>query len=1186
MRVTASLVGQFFRFRCDRQFRWEGIPEAQRGAEVPASEWPVAGELLREAGRRWEKRQLRRLIWRVGEERVLHGGWDEHGYARKLPYEQVIAALREPGELRFLVQPELRLPDADAFARGWGLDPGQVAFAAGQPDLLQIRRTSRGVRLRVADIKATREAGLAHFAQVAFYSLLLEEICRTEALCVRTDTRRARIWSRAGAELFDLRPYRYHLRRFFREDLPRLAATPPAACSWHVGPGCSGCGFGEHCRAEADWTDDLARVPGITPLAKQVLHTRGIQTVRDLAGAFRRDTYTGCHALESQAPALKQRAQALRYGKIFDVQRETHRMAANGAGSVLLTAERDPVTGLCYAMGMQSPGGKPFAWVAADSAPAAERDVLCGWLREFGGRTERAGAAVLVWNAAEWTLIGDALDRHRQDPQLQSLLAPVLPTLAPEDDAQVTVLHEVVTDLFALPIPYEYDLPSVSACLVPSDAPQVHSASPDWQDAHRAWAGDAGARAVLEGAIRSKLGGLESVLRAVWERGERRGRLRQQPGRRGTPVGTESLGYPELEALRIATRMESGAQGAWIRALHALPAEQRAVRWECILGMELCERRPDGTLVFEFDSECRDAKFRVGDFDLLVTNEGTDGLAEADRDVWRARALGVELLEYDLSVDPPRVVLAPGSGFAKAEEKGWVNLNRRCVLDRAGSDWNTPRILATLGALDAGEGEAPAVLDLVAGRVPATLAGCGSADPVWDALQPALNADQERAWRAALEQPVSLIWGPPGTGKTHLLASVLLGLVRAGRRRILVSAATHRAIVNLLARLDPSLAVVKLAGSGSAADADLAGTSVEVVPDAQLPAILAGDEPAIIGSTVWSLWKQMRDAGKKRGTGPVQPWFDAVVIDEASQMGVAEALIALSSLQSGGQVILCGDDRQLAPVAWTRAESVYARFARWMTPVMLRDSHRMNEVLAAYPRIAFYPGLTSVSPDRRIGYFPSFAGEQDALFRDLFLQPEDAVVLCTYRGITAAARNGWEAGVVARIARLAREGLLDPTTGSVYAPERFVAEGLAILSPHRAQISAILAELLTVGFPREHLPVVDTVERMQGGERDMILVSYAVADREYAEREAEFLLNPNRFNVSITRPRAKLIVWVSEEVLDVVPRDEETMRDSMALKGFVGFCRDAVREVELPGPAGEPVRVRCRYRKLIGARLT
>jgi hypothetical protein len=247
---------------------------------------------------------------------------------------------------------------------------------------------------------------------------------------------------------------------------------------------------------------------------------------------------------------------------------------------------------------------------------------------------------------------------------------------------------------------------------------------------------------------------------------------------------------------------------------------------------------------------------------------------------------------------------------------------------------------------------------------------------------------------------------------------------------------------------------------------------------------------------------------------------------------------------------------------------------------MLRESHRMNEALVAYPRRTFYPGLSSVSPARQIGYAGESADGLDGLFRELFLQPEDAVVLCTYRGITAAARNSWEAGMVARIARLARDGLLDPSTGSVYAPERFAAQGLAILSPHRAQISAILAELLSAGFERDKLPVVDTVERMQGGERDMIVVSYAVADREYAEREAEFLLNPNRFNVSITRPRAKLVVWISQEVLDVVPRDEETMRASMALKGFVAFCRDGTRKVILPGPDGQSIPVHCHYRKL------
>jgi superfamily I DNA and/or RNA helicase len=110
--------------------------------------------------------------------------------------------------------------------------------------------------------------------------------------------------------------------------------------------------------------------------------------------------------------------------------------------------------------------------------------------------------------------------------------------------------------------------------------------------------------------------------------------------------------------------------------------------------------------------------------------------------------------------------------------------------------------------------------------------------------------------------------------------------------------------------------------------------------------------------------------------------------------------------------------------------------------------------------------------------------------------------------------------------------------------------------------------------------VVDTVERMQGNEREMVVVSYAVADGEYAEREAEFLLNPNRFNVSITRPRGKLVVLMSDEVLRVVPRDEEVMTGSMAIKGYGRHCVDDLREVDLPAPDGGAVRVKCRYRRL------
>ncbi|HEX7238815.1 MAG TPA: AAA domain-containing protein [Longimicrobiaceae bacterium] len=1271
MRLTGTLVAQSFRFRCERQLRYDLVPEGERGPDVPGPAPRSGTEALLRSGRLWERRRLKELVRRFGEERVRLRGWTAAGDPLRLPYAEAVAALRDPGPWTFLVQPELRLPDPEGFGRRWGLDPSLVRIAPAQPDLIRVRRLRDGsLRFLVVDIKASREATVAHYAQVAFYALLLEEVCRAEGVPGAPDPRWGAVWSRGtrGPRRFALGAYRHHVEEWLR-DLPRVAALDPSETAWHVSPASASCPYFDHCRAEADRTDDLARVPGLTPLGRQVLRDRGIRTVRELAKSFRRDTYTGCHALEQDAARLKQRAQALQFGKVFDVERETHLMGPGEGTRVVLTAEEDPVTGTCFALGARPAGrgsarGEARVFLAEAGTAAAERAMLLAFL----GHLDRVAAAAppagpresalhfYVWDRDELALLRAVLERHLGDPEARPAIARALAVLFPMDEASGsrplrgspgTVLADAVAALFALPIPYAYDLGSVSATLRPAESPHAF-APPEgyarpltgrvaFERAHEAWrkgpprpgsASPEEARAGIAAAVESRLAAVDSVVRAVRERAERRGesRLRLFPEPFLPGESAEPLAHPLLERLRVFTRVEAATETVAVRTLHTLPAADRAKRFECIRGMELAERTAEGHLVFEFDPECRDAKFKPGDFTLVLTNEDSDTLLESDRTPWLRRQLSMELVEYDLAVSPPRVVLAPGDpkGLEKAERDRKLFLDRRCTLDRAPGDFNTRRILATLRALDAGEGEAAHVLELLEGRIPP-----GWAPPPADAEavraevlapteaaggRPVLNPDQERAWRAAFERAVSLVWGPPGTGKTYLLAWMLVGLAAAARRagrpcRILVAAATHRAIVNVLARLARELEgagiasplrAVKLRGSGSEADAELEGTAVERVEDAKLPGLLAaaeGGEPLVVGSTVWSLWKQMRAARRsggddeEGGEAPVRPWFDVVVVDEASQMKVAEALVALSSLRPGGQVVLCGDDKQLAPVIRGRygAEggalfgSVFGLFAEHFPKLALRESRRMNRALVEYPRELFYPGLVSMCPEERVrpavdrGHLED---ELDALLWDVFFRPEDAVVLCTYRGYRAGARNAFEARLAARLARLARAGLLDPATGERFSPGRFVSHALAVLSPHRAQNSAILGELQAAGFERGSLPVVDTVERMQGNEREMIVVSYAVADAEYAEREAEFLLSPNRFNVSITRPRGKLVVLVSEAVLGVVPRDEEVMTGSMAIKGYGRHCADAVREVELPDPEGRPVAVRCRYRRL------
>src|SRR4051812_13904986 len=66
LRLTGTVVAQFFRFRCERQLRYELVPGRERGGDVPRDNadpaaGPVVGhrpgmELLARAGRGWERR--------------------------------------------------------------------------------------------------------------------------------------------------------------------------------------------------------------------------------------------------------------------------------------------------------------------------------------------------------------------------------------------------------------------------------------------------------------------------------------------------------------------------------------------------------------------------------------------------------------------------------------------------------------------------------------------------------------------------------------------------------------------------------------------------------------------------------------------------------------------------------------------------------------------------------------------------------------------------------------------------------------------------------------------------------------------------------------------------------------------------------------------------------------------------
>jgi AAA domain-containing protein len=66
---------------------------------------------------------------------------------------------------------------------------------------------------------------------------------------------------------------------------------------------------------------------------------------------------------------------------------------------------------------------------------------------------------------------------------------------------------------------------------------------------------------------------------------------------------------------------------------------------------------------------------------------------------------------------------------------------------------------------------------------------------------------------------------------------------------------------------------------------------------------------------------------------------------------------------------------------------------------------------------------------------------------------------------------------------------------------------------------------------------VDTVERFQGGEPELIIASATVSGLAYAQSESDFLLQPRRLTVAVSRPKRKLIVLASQALFTLIPAD-------------------------------------------------
>lgn len=335
--------------------------------------------------------------------------------------------------------------------------------------------------------------------------------------------------------------------------------------------------------------------------------------------------------------------------------------------------------------------------------------------------------------------------------------------------------------------------------------------------------------------------------------------------------------------------------------------------------------------------------------------------------------------------------------------------------------------------------------------------------------------------------------------------------------RVFITAHTHRAInhalntvVQLAAEDPPAIKV----GQPARAQ-DLLVTNYEYFNQSPLAEAESG---YVVGATPF--------ATRTRRLSDVS--FDTVILDEASQITLPLAIMAMLK---GRRYIIVGDHQQLPPVGSEQLapdaldrSSIFALLVGRGYDTLLTQTYRMNAELTRWPSQQFYAGrlqpATPAIATRRICY-----PQPPSQFHEL-LDPATPAIWGVVEQHHATRSNAAEAQLVAELIETLLECGLTPAQ-------------IGVVSPYRIQAREICRRLNYRGMAydlRRQL-VIDTVERLQGQERDLIIVTLTTGARDFAATVAAFLFQPQRLNVAITRPRTKLIVLASPTLLDVVPED-------------------------------------------------
>jgi predicted RecB family nuclease len=376
----------------------------------------------------------------------------------------------------------------------------------------------------------------------------------------------------------------------------------------------------------------------------------------------------------------------------------------------------------------------------------------------------------------------------------------------------------------------------------------------------------------------------------------------------------------------------------------------------------------------------------------------------------------------------------------------------------------------------------------------------------------------------ALTGSYLLVQGPPGAGKTYTASHAIVALLAQGKR-VGVASHSHKAINTLLKAIEAVAAERKVAFRGikKSSQEEQELQSSGLIADTLDNAVAVAAHWQLVAGTAWLFARPELDQA-----------LDYLFVDEAGQVSLAN-LVAMGV--SARNIVLIGDQMQLAqpiqgdhPGGSGRSALEHLMDGRSTVPpergVFLPITRRMHPKVCRFISEAVYDGRLEADDEAATQALlvdtsrdPEALAEAGIRFVDVHHQG------CAQRSPDEAAR-----------VRVTYETLLgQPWRNRKGEVRPLGANDILVVSPYNMHVN-LLQSVLPAGAR------VGTVDKFQGQEAPVVLVSMATSSGDDLPRQIEFLYSRNRLNVAISRARCLAVVFASPRLLEISCSTVEQMK--------------------------------------------